>query len=87
MKLYGNLGSDRNGSLAAHGGLLGAAVPVGAGVVKLAYSTYRTRAVGNPQATKLALGYVHNLSKRTALYATYAHVQNSGGSAQALNNA
>jgi predicted porin len=28
---------------------------------------------------------VHNLSKRTALYTTYARVKNSGGAAQALN--
>jgi predicted porin len=30
---------------------------------------------------------VHNLSKRTALYATYARVSNSGGAASALNGA
>ena len=36
----------------------------------------------SPKATKWSLGYVHNLSKRTAVYAYYAHVGNSGGSAQ-----
>ena len=36
---------------------------------------------------KFAIGYVHNLSKRTALYGTYARVSNSGGAAQALNGA
>ena len=30
-----------------------------------------------PRERKLALGYVHNLSKRTALYATVARVKNS----------
>jgi predicted porin len=30
---------------------------------------------------------VHNLSKRTALYATVARAKNSGGAAQALNGA
>jgi hypothetical protein len=34
-----------------------------------------------------AVGYIHNLSKRTALHATYARVSNSGGAAQALNGA
>lgn len=40
---------------------------------------------GDPTSKKLALGYVHNLSKRTALYATYARVTNSGGAAASLN--
>jgi hypothetical protein len=30
---------------------------------------------------------VHNLSKRTALYTTFARTSNSGGAAQALNGA
>jgi predicted porin len=30
----------------------------------------------DPKADKFALGYVHNLSKRTALYATAAYVKN-----------
>jgi predicted porin len=67
------------------GGLLGALVPVGPGEIRVAYSRYRTDAAGDPRSTKLALGYVHNLSKRTALYATFAHVSNAGGAAQALN--
>jgi predicted porin len=33
----------------------------------------------DPSAAKLALGYVHNLSKRTALYATYARIKNKNG--------
>lgn len=36
---------------------------------------------------KFALGYVHDLSKRTALYGTFASLSNSGGAAQALNGA
>ena len=34
---------------------------------------------------KLSLGYVHNLSKRTALYGTIAQVSNAGGATFALN--
>ncbi|GAC1389519.1 MAG: porin [Variovorax sp.] len=73
------------------GFLLGATVPVGAGLIRASYSEARTNLsqpfftpVGfgadftNPKARKLAIGYVHNLSKRTALYATYAHVSNKG---------
>jgi predicted porin len=41
--------------------------------------------VGTPESKKIALGYVHNLSKRTALYTTFARVKNSGGAASSLN--
>lgn len=69
------------------GALVGALVPMGAGQIRVAYSTYKTDAATTPKSKKWALGYVHNLSKRTALYATYARVTNSGGAAQALNGA
>lgn len=69
------------------GWLIGGLVPVGAGEVRLAYSTYKVDQAGNsdPKTNKLALGYVHNLSKRTAVYATYAHVSNKNGASQSLN--
>lgn len=68
------------------GFLIGGLVPVGAGEVRLSYSTYKVDTTGaDPRSNKLALGYVHNLSKRTALYATYAHVSNKNGAAQSLN--
>jgi predicted porin len=78
---------DKNDALVAkaRGWLLGALVPVGAGEIRVAYSTYKLRSGSEPRTNKLALGYVHNLSKRTALYATVARVSNKGGAAQALN--
>ena len=69
------------------GALIGALVPMGAGQIRASYSTYKTDAIGTPKSKKIALGYVHNLSKRTALYTTFARVTNSGGAAQALNGA
>jgi predicted porin len=51
---------------------------VGAGDVLASYSRVSDSDV---KASKWALGYVHNLSKRTAAYIYYAHVSNSGGSA------
>lgn len=86
-KVIGDLNRDRAGTLRARGGSVGVVVPVGAGEVKAAYSLHRTNAAGDPEAKKLAVGYVHNLSKRTAVYGTYARVRNSGGSAVALNGA
>ncbi|MCM2250737.1 MAG: porin [Ramlibacter sp.] len=78
---------DKNGPLTGKGWLLGAWLPVGAGEILGSYSQYETSAAGNPEGKKLALGYVHNLSKRTALYTTWARVKNSGGAATALNGA
>ncbi len=38
-----------------------------------------TTAYDAPKANQFALGYVHNLSKRTALYATGTYVRNKNG--------
>jgi predicted porin len=78
---------DENGTIDGKGWLLGGLFPVGAGEIRASYSRYETDAAGNPESKKLALGYVHNLSKRTALYTTYARVKNSGGAAYALGGA
>jgi predicted porin len=68
------------------GGLIGAVVPVGgSGEVRVSYSTYRVQAATSPRSSKVAIGYVHNLSKRSALYTTYARAKNSGGATLALN--
>lgn len=70
------------------GFLIGGLIPVGAGEVRLAYSTYKVDTVGaDPRSNKIALGYVHNLSKRTALYTTFARVSNKNGAASSLNGA
>jgi predicted porin len=84
-RLMGVYGRDSvSGGATGRGGLVGTVVPVGPGEIKLAYSTYRNDLAGNPRTNKVAVGYVHNLSKRTAAYATYARVKNSGGAVQAL---
>jgi len=62
------------------GYLIGATVPVGPGLIRLSYS-YTDYDLGNnvaddPSTQKFAIGYVHNLSKRTALYATAAYLKN-----------
>ena len=88
-KIMAHYNQDKiSGGNDGKGFLIGGLIPVGAGEVRLAYSTYKIDTVGaDPRTNKLALGYVHNLSKRTALYATYAHVNNKNGAAQALNGA
>jgi predicted porin len=90
VKLFGELSRVNNEIEAfgvgtadadANGWLLGATVPVGAGLIRVAYSRVKGDVDGlpgsfEPRASKFALGYVHNLSKRTALYATVARVSN-----------
>ncbi|BEP57373.1 MULTISPECIES: porin [Variovorax] len=73
------------------GYLLGVTVPVGAGLIRASYSSVKydlnqpqvlfQPRIADPKANKLAIGYVHNLSKRTALYATVARVSNKNGAA------
>jgi predicted porin len=61
---------------------LGVTAPVGAGLIKASYGNVKLAIAGdnNPKADQWALGYVHNLSKRTALYATIARISNKHGS-------
>lgn len=83
-KLMGQYVRDEVAGIDAKGWLLGTLVPVGAGEIRASYSQYRIDLGTEPRVRKIALGYVHNLSKRTAVYATYARVKNSGGAAAAL---
>lgn len=74
-------------SVTQTGYLIGGLIPMGAGEIRLAYSRSKSNAAVSARTNKYAIGYVHNLSKRTALYTTFARVSNSGGAAQALNGA
>jgi predicted porin len=69
--------------------LLGAVHRVGAGEIRASYG--HRNATGNAaesrnDATLQALGYVHHLSKRTALYTTYARLDNAGTGTYLLPN-
>ncbi|MEG0719724.1 MAG: porin [Comamonas sp.] len=66
---------------------LGVSVPVGAaGEVKATYNNYKISDNGG-KANQFSLGYVHNMSKRTALYGTYAYLKNKDGAGFGLNGA
>lgn len=71
--------------LTGSGFQIGSIVRVGPGDIKAQYSDYKTTATTRPQTKKISLGYVHNLSKRTAVYGTYGRVSNSGGATTSLN--
>lgn len=60
---------------------LAASAPVGAaGLVKLGYA----KSTDYKAATKIGLGYQHNLSKRTALYANYGQIKNKADKSDAV---
>jgi hypothetical protein len=88
LKLTSELYKEAKGSTDAKGALIGFQLPIGPGEIKASYARYRLEPAGallKPTSSKLAIGYVHNLSRRTALYATVARITNSNGaSASAL---
>lgn len=63
----------------------GVNVTVGAGLIRAAYSRY-DRANSNADWSKMAVGYLHNLSKRTVVYGTFARVSNKDGSSRVVSN-
>jgi predicted porin len=73
---------------------IGAIVPLGLGQIKAAYTHANasgTNAVGvnvdANDADQVAVGYIYNLSKRTALYTTAAYVKNKGNATFAVASA
>jgi len=61
---------------------LGLLVSVGSGTIRASWGDYDqkggTAAVNANDWTKLAIGYLHNMSKRTTVYGSYARVSNDG---------
>ena len=57
--------------------MLGATMPMGAGELKGSY-TWGNSTNDGLEGSQIALGYVYNLSKRTALYTTYSYINNDG---------
>jgi predicted porin len=72
-----------------NGALIGLTIPVfGFDQIRLSYSAVKYNNLNNfnftnlnpdPKADKFAIGYIYNLSKRTALYATVGYVSNKDG--------
>ena len=68
---------------------IGVRVPVGATVLRASYARLDDRSSSTLRnsdrsaremndASQIAVGFIHNLSKRTAVYGTYAHLSNKG---------
>jgi predicted porin len=64
--------------------ILAAVVPIGLGEMKLSFvkadfdGLVSATNIGTADATQFGLGYVYNLSKRTALYASASRISNEG---------
>ena len=79
-KLMGHIAFDEVGTQEGRGWLIGGLMPVGVGEIRASFSQYCVdNGTTEPRSRKMALGYVHNLSKRTAVYTTFARVRNSNG--------
>jgi predicted porin len=94
VKLMGYYTQNKfaNNKLATYS--LGVIAPIGLGQLKAAYTHANasgTNAVGTNldanDANQFAVGYVYNLSKRTAVYGTAAYVKNKGNAAFNVNSA
>jgi len=84
MGQYVRADSDNTGNVALQSKgdtyLIGAVVPLGQGEIHAAYDEFKGKdAADGVKGKQFALGYVYNLSKRSALYGTYSHISNSGG--------
>jgi len=73
---------------------VGAIVPVGVGQIKAAYTHADAKgtnvagaSIDGNDADQVAVGYIYNLSKRTALYTTAAYVKNKGNATFAVASA
>jgi len=57
---------------------IGAKIPMGAGYIPVSFNTSKNNQ-NSQQADQFAIGYVHNLSARTALYTAYSKITNKNG--------
>jgi predicted porin len=72
---------EKAGSLKATNYLVGGVIPMGQGEIHASYvkaNQSGSTAIDDNDANQIALGYVYNLSKRTAMYGAYSRISNSG---------
>jgi len=83
--LMAYVNTDKVGTAETKGYLVGVSAPMGQGLVRATYSAWEQDVANGQGVDQIAVGYVHNLSKRTSLIATYARVSNENGATAALN--
>ena len=75
--------SEKNGVRKFNNYMIGLTAPVGPGSVVGSYQRIDLKDSSN-DSDIFAIGYVYNLSKRTAVYGTYAHANNKNGANRGL---
>jgi len=89
LKLYGLYNENKYDPLALKTFELSAGIPIGLGAVNLSYTDGKLTGLASgvtPKATQFGAQYLYNMSKRTALYATVAHLSNKNGAAIGLGD-
>jgi len=84
VKAYVNYLRHRLGRERQTNALIGASVPVGAGQIRISFARSERSGPGpniDGTARQFAIGYAHNLSKRTTLYSAYSRINNRGSAA------
>lgn len=88
VKLSAELSADKFGAAALNqknaGSLIGLTAPLGNGALRASYVSRKITKDGVTADNKFdqaSIGYVYNMSPRTALYATYSSISNKGLSA------
>jgi predicted porin len=94
VKLSAEYSADKKGALAlnnkATGTLFGLTAPMGSGSLRASYVSRKVTQDGQTADNKFdqaSIGYVYNLSPRTALYGTFSSISNKGLSAVGANGA
>ncbi|WP_036167753.1 porin [Massilia sp. 9096] len=66
--------------------ILGFKAPVGPGILMFSVQRKDDRTSFNQDANEWGIGYLYALSKRTGLYAAYAHINNKNGAGYTVDN-
>ncbi len=78
MALMGQFHEYKAGSYKQTNYLVGVTVPLGAGTLKASYGMTNVKPIDR-DATQIAVGYVYDLSKRTAIYVHASQIDNDAG--------
>lgn len=81
VKLMGSYTQNKFGARKQSVTLIGASMPLGSGTLRASYTTVGANKAAEAvtgDAKQIALGYIHDLSKRTAIYGTVSRVTNDG---------
>ena len=65
---------------------IGVKAPLGPGELRAAYTMYKDKKVSDADASRIAIGYGYRLSKRTELYAAFAHMTNDDNAKRKLGS-